>query len=215
MKIVVGLGAKRRLGLLVVFQCWLTVNQTFRSNAFSMPTPSSSSPIKEIYNVPGSGWKSPNWNWGYGVGTGHDCAAICRQKYARMEDREELVRQLISSPTAGENEQRLPANFEEVKLVMALAWQQGRWDGSDGGEGGYGEVLQAMADARRYEGEDETTNCFFLFKDMKERYHLLDPSPEDMKEMQKAEKICETDADAAVRCCSGLVLKSMGFVNNG
>ena len=195
------------------------MNYTLRSNAFSMPTPSPSSssppPTKEIYNVPGSGWKSPTWNWGYGVGTGHDCAAICRQKYARMEDREELVRQLISAPTVGENEQRLPANFEEVKLVMALAWQKGRWDGSDGGEGGYGEVLHAMADARRYEDGDETTNCMLLFKDMEERYYLLDPSPEDMKEMKKATKICESDSDAAVRCCSGLVLKSMGFVNNG
>ena len=41
------------------------------------------------------------------------------------------------------DESRQPP-FEEVKLVLGLAWQNGRWDGSDGGRGGYGDILVAI-----------------------------------------------------------------------
>lgn len=213
---IIRLHRKKILDLVVILHC-LVYLWSF-SDAFSMPTPppSSSSRIRTIFNVPGSGWKSSKWNWGYAIGTGHDCAAICRRQYSRMEDRKELVQRLINAPSTNADEhQRLPANFEEVKLVLALAWQKGRWDGSDGGEGGYRDILLAMADARRYEDGDDATNSLLLFKDMEERFHLLDPSPEDLKEMENSMIICETDTDAAVRCCSGLVLKSMGFIDNG
>jgi len=61
--------------------------------------------------------------------------------------------------------------FDDVKLVLTLAWQSGRWDGIDGGRGGYGDVLSAMADARRYETEDtEESRSVTLAQDMRSRF---------------------------------------------
>ena len=101
-----------------------------------------------------SGWTSPVWNWGSASGTGHDCVAICRRRYATRKSRADLVDQLLHPVEY--RPKRLPANFEEVKLVLALAWQKGRWDGSDIGPYGYGAVLSAIARAERYElGSEE------------------------------------------------------------
>jgi hypothetical protein len=100
----------------------------------------------ELYGIPNSGWTNPQWNWGYARGTGHDCAAICRTRYQTRASRETLVQQLLLN-----HEEPPTTNIEEVKLVLALAWQKGRWDGSDGGRGGYGDVLAYMAQAERYE----------------------------------------------------------------
>eukprot|EP00536_Pseudo-nitzschia_multiseries_P016072 jgi/Psemu1/220090/e_gw1.1015.12.1 len=158
---------------------------------------------KTIYGVPNSGWTSPQWNWGYASGTGHDCAAICRRKYSTRKERSALVDELVSASGT--------TDMEEVKLVMALAWQNGRWDGSDGGPGGYGDVLAAMADARRY--EDSSTGSLFLFRDMKERFGLLNPTDEDRTAMEQLSD--DGDVDASLRSCSGLVLKAMGFITNG
>jgi len=172
-----------------------------------------SSTTKEIYGIPGSGWSSPSWNWGYGVGTGHDCAAICRRKYGSKSSRGELLRQLLLGVVDdSSNNSDDVLNFEEVKLILGLAWQNGRWSGKDGGEGGYSEVLQRMADAQRYEvGPD----CEALFvKDMAERYHLLKPDVADAQEMKGC---CEADQNVQVSKlkCAGLVLKSMGFLEDG
>mmetsp|Transcript_10957 Transcript_10957/g.23216 ORF Transcript_10957/g.23216 Transcript_10957/m.23216 type:complete len:198 (+) Transcript_10957:140-733(+) len=162
---------------------------------------SPSSQHKIIYGIPNSGWTSPDWNWGYASGTGHDCAAICRRKYATREDRSGLINELLAGSAT--------ADLEEVKLVMALKWQNGRWDGSDGGRGGYGDVLATMADARRYEVDGGSK---LLFSDMKERFNLLDPSDEDRIVMENLND--EDDGNSALRCCSGLVLKAMDFVNS-
>jgi hypothetical protein len=166
---------------------------------------------KEIYGVRNSGWKSPEWNWGYAVGTGHDCARICRQMYNNRESREELIANLLES---GE-QPRIPENFEEIKLILALAWQRGRWDGSDGGRGGYGDVLQAMADAIRYEEGTEDECSMRLVEDMQSRFHLLKPQPDESEAMQRLLNDCVFDLDLSRRRCSGLVLQSMGFVENG
>ena len=175
---------------------------TFGSvNGFSMSSPSGSKPI---YGVPNSGWTSPEWNWGYASGTGHDCAAICRRKYSTRGERSALIDELVSASPA--------TDLEEVKLVMALAWQSGRWDGSDGGPGGYGDVLAAMADARRY--EDEKTGNLSLLRDMKERFGLLNPTNDDRIAMENLTDNGD-DVDSALRTCSGLVLKAMGFVESG
>ena len=177
------------------------------THAFSMPT------LKTIYDVPNSGWTSSEWNWGYASGTGHDCAAICRRKYTTRKERSRLVEDLIGAPDLAARD-RQPHNFEEVKLILALAWQRGRWDGSDGGRGGYGEVLSAMADARRYENGDENDCSRVLTQDMADRFALLDPLLEDRVMMQNVFDL-EPDIDAARRRCSGLVLKAIGFVENG
>ena len=178
--------------------------------AFSMSTP----PSKEIYGVPKSGWTASEWNWGYAVGTGHDCAAKCRQIYDSRDARASLVRELCSAPTI-EASHRKPEDFEEVKLVLALAWQRGRWDGSDGGRGGYGEVLAVMAKACRYESEDDNESSRRLVKDMVARFQLLRPEAEKVQEMATVIEILDKDTDAARRKCSGLVLDAMGFVDSG
>jgi len=158
---------------------------------------------KEIYGIANSGWTAKEWNWGSAMGTGHDCALICRRQYNSRQSREQLVSELLDCKGPP---------FEEVKLVLGLAWQRGRWDGSDGGPGGYGDVLSEMAKAKRYElGEDCDK---LLVQDMQERFHLLDPT-NDYKEAMQA-VLDDTDSvDAARRRCSGLVLKSMGFIDSG
>jgi len=166
---------------------------------------------KLIYGVPNSGWSSPQWNWGSAVGTGHDCAKICRQRYGSRPARQELVDQLLRVDSDN-------IDFEEIKLVLALAWQRGRWDGSDGGpNGGYGEVLQLMAQAQRYEEGDEIECSARLVQDMQARYHLLHPSSEQVQAMASLDY---RDGDAskirtARNRCAGLVLQAMGFVENG
>lgn len=168
---------------------------------------------KNIYGVPNSGWTSLEWNWGYGQGTGHDCAAICRRQLSTQKAREYFVQGLFDAPSTERND-REPTDFEEVKLVLALAWQNGRWDGSDGGRGGYEEILETMAQADRYEkgGEDECSRR--LIKDMQTRFPLLDPTNEESVAMQQLDQL-EPDVDAARRRCSALILRAMGFVENG
>lgn len=162
--------------------------------------------MKEIYGIRGSGWTSPQWNWGYAQGTGHDCAAICRELYHTQEARATLVDNLL----AANNE---PENPEEIKLILALEWQRGRWDGSDGGKGGYGDVLATMAAAKRY--EDEREGLQRLVEDMAHppRFSLLGASSEEVEEM----KACATAAspEKGFRKCSGMVLRAMGFVERG
>jgi hypothetical protein len=164
-----------------------------------------------IYDVPNSGWTSSEWNWGYARGTGHDCAAICRQRYSQKKDRIQLVDSLIVDGKG-------PTNFEEIKLTLALAWQNGRWDGSDGGVGGYGDVLREMADAQRYEVGTPEVCSVRLINDMKRRYSLLKPLSEDSKAMDEinvTDNDPMTEIDFARRRCSGLVLKAMDFIESG
>jgi hypothetical protein len=165
---------------------------------------------KEIYNVPNSGWRQKaRFNWGSASGTGHDCAAISRRTYGTRKARSDLVRNLLEP--ADQLKSRVPENFEEVKLVLALAWQ----NGSDGGSGGYGDVLAAMAEADRYEvGSDEECSRR-LVEDMQGRFALLEPSDEEMKGMTSLWDDAEHDVDKAQRRCCGLVLQAMGFVENG
>jgi hypothetical protein len=182
-----------------------------------------------LYGVPQSGWQSPVWNWGSAVGTGHDCAKICRQKYSSRKERHVLVHQLRSAQGTGDD---IPVDFEEVKLILALAWQRGRWDGTDGGKGGYSEVLQYLVAANRYEASDgsdsDMTWSRLWIDDIQKRFHLLQPTPEQVKSMQnivESVNLCSnSDAissydDPAIyrarRQCSGLVLEAMGFIENG
>lgn len=169
-----------------------------------------------IYGVPHSGWTSPQWNWGSAVGTGHDCARICRQRNSIPQARQDLIHQLLHWRRSNDvvDDERHLLDFEEVKLVLALAWQRGRWDGSDGGKGGYGDVLKHMAEAKRYEQGSEAECSRRFVQDLQARFHLLRPSSEEADAM--ASLRCEGDEifDARYRC-AGLVLQCMGFVENG
>jgi hypothetical protein len=159
-----------------------------------------------IYGIPNSGWTCPEWNWGYAVGTGHDCAAKCRSRYDSELKRRELVEALLR----GEG----PSNFEEVKLVLALAWQKGRWDGSDGGPGGYGDVLTMMAQAKRY--EEGADRCKLLVLDMEQRFELLKPTKHDLHMMNEVNGDLDSgNIQLAKRKCAGLVLNCMGFAQRG
>ena len=107
---------------------------------------------RELYGIPGSGWTSPSWNWGSPEGTGHDCAKICREQYATAQDREQLIDNLLLEDK--EAAPRIPQDFEEVKLVLALVWQRYRNDSV--GNKSYGVLLDQMADGRFDEaGDDE------------------------------------------------------------
>ena len=110
--------------------------------------------------------------------------------------------------------------FEEVKLVLALSWQKGRWTGSDGGVGGYGEVLALMADADRYEYPDPMACSKNLVHDMADRFPLIAATDESVLMMQQLSScILEADAyekvDEVRRKCAGMVLKAMGFIESG
>lgn len=175
----------------------------------------SSSNSKNIYGIPNANWAAKReWNWGSAIGTGHDAAMICRNKYSSPNVRQALAQALIDAPDI-EPSERKPTNFEEVKLILGLAWQRGRWDGSDGGVGGYGDVLAAMAQADRYETDSDEESSIRLVIDMKDRFHLLDPSDDQIDNMNSIESYLKTDPDAARRKCSGLVLQAMGFVPSG
>ena len=147
---------------------------------------------KEIYGIKGSGWTSPQWNWGYAQGTGHDCAAICRELYLAREARIKLVNNLLA---ANPDE---PDNIEEIKLILALEWQS--------------EVLRAMAAAKRYEDEGGLQKLVEDMADPK-RFGLLGPSEEEAERMKLC--VAESNPEEGFRKCSGMVLRAMGFVERG
>lgn len=165
---------------------------------------------REIYGIPNSGWTSPEWNWGYAQGTGHTCAAICRELYSTREARQTLVDNLLMANLDQ------PGSPEEVKLILALEWQRGRWDGTDGGKGGYGAVLSTMAAAQRYEEGASYEDCLRrLVEDMADpqRFGRLGTTAAEIKEMQA----CTSDdsAEEGFRKCAGMVLRAMGYVDRG
>ena len=186
---------------------------------------SSSSIGKDLYGIPNSRWTSPEWNWGYAVGTGHDCAAICRTRWSTKSNRSILVDLLLSGGQDGQQKAEEIISVDEVKLILALKIQRGRWDGSDGGpNGGYGEVMSYMAQAKRYERDDigDSSGNRQLIQDMKDRFHLLNPTKEDLQLMESLwnDGMLENqqdveDVEKTLLKCSGLVLKAMGFIENG
>ena len=170
---------------------------------------------KEIYGIPGSGWTSASWNWGSAQGTGHDCALICRRRYSSREARESLVQRLINA----QDDQEDAVDIEELKLILGLSFQRGRWDGRDGGPGGYGQILTAMADAERYEHSSEQVSNKRLAEDMAHRFPVLlermgSVAPEALQDsMQQCMQ--NPDPNLSLRRCSGLVLQTMRFIENG
>jgi hypothetical protein len=177
---------------------------------------------KQLYNIPDSGWQSKKWNWGSAHGTGHDCAAICRRRWNDESDRRELVRSLLYPAEFKALHPHSEVSFEEVKLILALAWQRGRWDGTDGGPvEGYGAVLEAMADARRYENEDEVISALMFIEDVSGRFSSICKNAEKLKRMKaiandvKGKHAEKEDVFMARRTCAGMVLDAMNFVENG
>jgi len=186
----------------------------FLSLSFSSTSPQPSS--KEVYGIQGSGWSSPEWKWGSATGTGHDCAKICRQQYATTEARAELIEcLLLSKEDMNVNlDERTPENFEEVKLVLALAWQKARKK-CYGGLETYGELLDEMAKGQRYEEGTEEFCSMLLVQHMQKRFFWLYPDVQDKISMNILLYDCDDDFDWIRRRCSGLVLKAMEFEEIG
>jgi hypothetical protein len=177
---------------------------------------------KQIYNIPDSGWQSKKWNWGSAHGTGHDCAAICRRRWDEKSDRRELVQSLLSPVEYKATHPHGEISFEEVKLILGLVWQRGRWDGTDGGPvEGYGAVLEAMAGARRYENEDEVISALMFIEDVSGRFASICRDAERLKRMKaiandvKGKHAEKEDIFKARRICAGMVLDAMNFVEGG
>ena len=150
---------------------------------------------------------------------------ICRDRWGTVENRVKLINMLWEPKEVqakdGSNkidvdyadEIRDPP-FEEVKLVLGLAWQKGRWLGSDGGRGGYGEVLQKMADCK-YETDNEEQNALLFVKDLKDRFGLI-ASSDALKKMESLDSLdYKNDVDLLRRKCTALVLDQMDFAQNG
>ena len=128
---------------------------------------------------------------------------ICRNKFNSPASRQQLIDDLLRDDAE--------QDMEEVKLVLGLAWQKARWDGRDGGRGGYGDVLSEMARAKRYESDNPVQNAERLVEDMLGRFHLLRPSKEEQSSMENL----SADPLVAQQQCSGLVLQVMDFVEYG
>ena len=124
--------------------------------------------------------------------------------------------------------------FEEVKLILALAWQRGRWDGSDGGPNGYRSVLATMVDARRYEhhhhdetdddDDDDVLSALNFIEDVTDKFHTISRNSDDLNKMKdiangvvrnKKRHASREEIFTARRVCAGMVLDAMNFVDNG
>ena len=183
---------------------------------------------KEIYSIPNSGWSSKQWNWGSAIGTGHDAAMIARKLYATKSDRQKLIKSLLNpveykSTHPSSFNSSPEVSFEEVKLILGLAWQNGRWDGSDGGpEEGYSHVLSTMAAAHRYENDDEVLSALNFIEDVSKRFHTISRNEDELNRMKCIAIDVREKHDASMeevfmvrRICAGMVLDAMGFVENG
>lgn len=104
-------------------------------------------------------------------------------------------------------------SFEEIKLILALMWQQART--VDPSIEAYGQILDEMAKGKRYEEgiNDEIRSRLFV-QDMQKRYMWLNPDMDDKIAMTMLWYETE-DYDVARRRCSGLILKSMEFIDDG
>lgn len=179
---------------------------------------------KQIYNIKDSGWSSPTWNWGSARGTGHDCAAICRRRWSSKSDRKELVNSLLNPVEFKATHPQSEVPFEEIKLILGLAWQNGRWDGSDGGPDGYPSVLATMAAARRYEDDDEVISALNFIQDVSMKFDTISRNADELKLMKsiandvgrgKRHHAGKEEVFMARRTCAGLVLDAMNFVDKG
>ena len=146
---------------------------------------------------------------------GHDCAMICRNKWSNIQSRKELIQSLIRG------DEKIydfdPEWLDELKLILGLCWQRGRRDGSDGGIGGYSEVLDNLSGCQ-YETfvpcDDGVASKRNFLNDMRTRFELIAKSQEYIGlVMDLSEE--EDDLDISVKICSGAVLDSMNFIEWG
>ena len=96
----------------------------------------------------------------------------CRQRFATEDQRRELVNSLVHADT----DTQVLSNFEDVKMVLALAWQRGR--NFDPDLEAFGQILDQMADLRyenRDDGEGNMEGDRLLVQDLQKKYMWLRP----------------------------------------
>lgn len=224
------------LKVLFILALWMSTTTAFSAT----PAPPSKEGRGELYGIPGSGWASPSWNWGSSQGTGHDCAIICREQYATAQDRAQLIENLLLEQDEDEDKEaqqaappaRIPSDFEQVKLVLALVWQ--RYRNMSAGNKMYGDLLDQMVDCRFEQeqaaagggGDDhdhddhddadaEAAASKLLVQEMQKRFIYLQPDVQDQIAMNTLLYEAGDDYDLTRRRCSGLVLRAMDFEELG
>eukprot|EP00242_Pyramimonas_sp_CCMP2087_P009927 CAMPEP_0198201992 /NCGR_PEP_ID=MMETSP1445-20131203/5038_1 /TAXON_ID=36898 /ORGANISM="Pyramimonas sp., Strain CCMP2087" /LENGTH=171 /DNA_ID=CAMNT_0043872685 /DNA_START=318 /DNA_END=833 /DNA_ORIENTATION=- len=109
-----------------------------------------------------SEWASPTWNWGSARGDAHDEALKIRTKLNAPQSRSTWLEQMVTTDSL--------VSWSEVKLVLALKWQRAAHARRDGGEAGYGYVMEQLRRAK-YEGSVEADKKFV--SDMEERLAVI------------------------------------------
>ncbi len=95
--------------------------------------------------LPPEPWTSPNWNWGSARGDAHDAARVVRGVLNESPSRRRdwITAMVQSTPS----DDAVP--WEEVKLVMALAFQLSGHRRAEGCRSGNGTWLEVMAMMQR------------------------------------------------------------------
>ena len=156
----------------------------------------------QIFGIEAS-WSSPDWNWGSPFGLGHDCAMKCRRRFATQEQRRELVNSLVHADT----DTQVLSNFEDVKMVLALAWQRGRKFDPD--LEAFGQILDQMADLRYENGDDGEENMEgdrLLVQDLQKKYMWLQPG-----ELSGGDLCVRVSKSACRICAVFLLIKTVYF----
>jgi len=175
------------------------------------------SEVTELVQERRTGWSSPTWRWGFAVGDAHDAAYIARSSLQSRDSRRSWLVQLAQTEPS-------TTPWEEVKLVLALAFQKAGHERRDGGAGGWLEVMERMVLAE-YEGDD---GIGYLAEDLRTRLPLLLRSPgpfQGMAEVPDAAAVVSSLVEAgsriesteegstASRCVQ--VLAGLDFVDRG
>jgi hypothetical protein len=152
------------------------------------------------------------------VGAGHDCAAICRRRWSDEADRKKLVDALLNPEAYHSQHKSYEVPFEEVKLILGLLWQRA------GRSHAFNEVLGNMVDAKRYELADEVLSALNFVEDVRDAFPdvALKKSHVDHMNAVAGEilhyhdhMVDRVEAFRIRRVCAGMVLKEMGFIENG
>jgi hypothetical protein len=93
--------------------------------------------------VMSSSWSSPDWRWGYANGAAHDVAMGVRSSLSTPQSRARFLESLRSSGGGA-------PPLDDVKMVLALAWQRARNYGHDDAD--WEGAMEEMAKCR-FEGE--------------------------------------------------------------
>jgi hypothetical protein len=113
------------------------------------------------------GFSDPNWNWGSSMGTGHDAAMKLRNRLDSADKRDQFIVGIING--------KADFNLEDVKLALALRFQNAARESIAGGREGY-EIMEKMANRKYENGNGDTKGEDLLLTDLEALISIL---PED------------------------------------